>query len=385
MLSRVETSLCKRGKTLRMEDLNTIKRLTFIASHRTISFVGATLTALTSLMASDLVFPEKEWTSPPADATVISFAKVHQATDQLKSVVGKEGNAGTMIVQNGHLLWAGENISRKNIVWSCTKSVTSTCLGLLWDDGKCSPEDFASAYLPELAKDYPTVTLKQLATFTSGLQLEKFSLEPGRPNFPPGTAMHYSNETDLLAYLLTKIAGEPLRELFKRRIADPIGMDPEGWEWKSVNTREGLVINGGVGMAENGMYMTAKNLARFGWLFANGGNWNGRQLISKTYMDYATVPLVEAGMPLHDPTGWYQQLPGRYGLNWWTNGTDASGKRLWPHVPPGAFAAQGNHNNICIIVPDWKLVLVRTAQDEIIDVGLFDGALKILGEGLHAE
>lgn len=345
-------------------------------------FTVSTLVTLTSLAASDPVFPGKEWASPPTDANVISAAKIGEAMAHLKTVVGREGNAGTMIIQNGYLLWTGDAVSRKDIIWSCTKSMTSTCLGLLWDDGKCSPDDLASKYLPELAKDYPDVTLKQLATFTSGLHLEKLSLDPGPPNFPPGTAIHYSHETDLLAYLLAKIAGEPLSALFKRRIADPIGMDPEGWEWKSANTRDGLTINGGAGMSENGMYMSAENLARFGWLYANDGNWNGRQLISKNYIAQATVPLVDANMPLHDPQGWYKPLPGRYGLNWWTNGTDASGKRLWPSVPPSAFAAQGNKNNICIIVPEWKLVLVRTAQDEIIDVGLFDGALKILGEGL---
>lgn len=344
-----------------------------------------TLATLATTIASNPGFPGKEWSSPPAGAAVIAPEKVQQALDYLKSVVGKQGNSGTMIVQDGYLLWAGDSVGQKDIIWSCTKSMTSTCLGLLWDDGKCTPDDLASKYLPELAKDYPDVTLKHLATFTSGLNMETASLDPGPPVYAPGTAMHYSRQSDLLAYILTKIAGEPLSELFRRRIADPIGMDPEGWEWKSINTRDGLKINGGAGMAENGMHMTANNLARFGWLYANGGIWNGQQLISKQYIDYASVPHVEAAMPLHDPDGWYKPLPGRYGLNWWTNGADAEGKRLWPSAPANTFAAQGNKNNICIIVPDWKLVLVRTAQDEIIDVGLFDGALKILGEGRAAE
>lgn len=349
-------------------------------------FTGmSTLATLSTTMASNPVFPEKSWSPPPPGAAVIAPEKVREALDYLKSVVGKDGNSGTMIIQDGYLLWAGDGVAKKDIVWSCTKSMAGTCLGLLWDDGKCSPDDLALRYLPELAKDYPDVTLKHLATFTSGLHMETASLDPGPPDYPPGTAIHYSRQTDLLAYILTKIAGEPLRELFKRRIADPIGMDAGGWEWKSIHTRDGLEINGGAGMPENGMSMSAENLARLGWLYANGGNWNGRQLISKKYIAYATVPHVDANMPLHDPNGWYRPLPGRYGLNWWTNGTDASGERLWPSAPANTFAAQGNMNNICIIVPDWKLVLVRTAHDQIIDVGLFDGALKILGANLVKE
>jgi len=342
------------------------------------------MTTLSPTLASDVYFPGKEWTAVPANANVIPQEKVQQAMDYLKTVVGKEGNSGTMIIQNGYVLWAGDTVAKKDAIWSCTKSMTSTCLGLLWDDGKCAPDDLASKYLPELAKDYPEVTLKDLATFTSGLSVEKLSLDAGPPDYPRGTAIHYSLQSDLLAYILTKIAGEPLSELFKRRIADPIGMDPAGWEWKSFNIRDGLAINGGAGLPENGMFMSAENLARFGWLYANDGNWNGNQLISKKYITYATVPLVDADMPLHDPEAWYKPLPGRYGLNWWTNGMDSNGKRIWSSVPASTFAAQGNNNNICIIVPEWKLVLVRTAQDEVIDIGLFDGALKILGEGLKA-
>ena len=333
-------------------------------------------------MTRNSVFPEKEWSSPPAGAAVIPLKTIRQVLECLKAVVGKDGNSGTMIIQDGYLLWAGDSVGKKNIVWSCTKSMTGTCLGLLWDDGKCSPDDRASKYLPELAKDYPEVTLKHLSTFTSGLNMDWASLDPCPPDFILGTAFHYSLQTDLLAEILTKIAGEPLSELFRRRIAEPIGMDSNGWEWKSIKTSDGLPINGGAGMPESGMHMNAKNLARFGWLYASRGNWNGQQLISKEYIDYATISHVDARMPLHDPNGWYHPLPGRYGLNWWMNGLDATGKRLWPSAPSNTFAAQGNLNNICIIVPDWKLVLVRTAQDEVIDVGLFDEALRILGENL---
>jgi CubicO group peptidase (beta-lactamase class C family) len=328
------------------------------------------------------VFPADRWLLPSPDAPVIPQEKVREALDYLAGVVGKDGNTGTMLVHGGYLLWAGERIFHKGHVWSCTKSMHSVCLGLLWDDGKCSPDDLASKYLPGLEQDYPEVTLQHMATFTSGMHLERLSLDPGPPNFAIGTAMHYSQELDLLAYILTRIAGEPLSDLFRRRIADPVGMTPEGWEWKSVHTRDGLPINGGAGMPENGMYMTAENLTRLGWLFANDGSWNGRALISKRYIERACVARVSPHTPMYDPTDWYHQLPGRYGLSWWTNGVDSSGRRLWPSAPDNTFAAQENNNNICLIIPGWQLVLTRTAQDAVIDVSLFDGALKILGDSL---
>jgi len=350
---------------------------------RTLSAGVLTLAAAARLFAAEPVFPGKDWAVPPAGAEVIPPEKVDEAMAYLQTVVGKEGNSGTMIIQNGYVLWAGDNVDHKGAIWSCTKSFLSTCLGLLMDDGKCSPDDLASKYLPELAADYPEVTLKQLATFTSGLRLERLSLDPGPPNYPPGAALNYSSESDLLAYILTKIAGESLSDLFKRRIADPIGMDPEGWEWKSVHERDGVKINGGAGYPDNGMHITARNLARFGWLYANDGNWDGKQLISQKYIREATVPLVPVDLPMHDPKAWYKPLLGTYGLNWWTNGIGVEGHRIWPSLPASTFAAQGLKNNICIIVPEWKLVLVRTAQDEVINVGLFDGAFKIFKNELN--
>jgi len=324
-------------------------------------------------------FPGEEWQAPPAGADVAHPAQVDKAMASLEAVMGREGNAGTVVVQDGYVLWEGVDTKRKRAVWSCTKSFLSTCLGLLWDDGKCSPDDLASKHLPGLAAKYPGVTLRHLATFTSGVNLPLLTLEPGLPNFAPGEAMHYSSESDLLALILTKVAGEPLRELFKRRIADPIGMDPEGWEWKSVHERDGIAVNGGAGMRENGMHISARNLARFGWLYASGGNWNGRQLISRRYIDEATRPQVASSVPMFDPKDWYKQLPGTYGMNWWTNGVTTEGRRIWPSAPAEAFAALGNMNNICIIIPKWKLVLARAADDEVRDISLFDGPLKILG------
>ncbi|RMD74370.1 MAG: hypothetical protein D6820_16830 [Lentisphaerae bacterium] len=51
---------------------------------------------------------------------------------------------------------------------------------------------------------------------------------------------------------------------------------------------------------------------------------------------------------------------------------------MWPHAPEGTFAAQGNKNNICLIIPAWKTVIVRLGQDKIINTDLYDGVFAIL-------
>lgn len=123
-------------------------------------------------------------------------------------------------------------------------------------------------------------------------------------------------------------------------------------------------------------------MARFGWLYANSGVWNGQRLISQRYIDYATVARTSPDTPPHDPDAWYVKLPGNYGLNWWTNGTMPNGKRLWPSAPVRTFAAQGNLNNNCFIIPEWKMVVVRLGGDVIIDMEMYDRMFQMLGESL---
>lgn len=312
----------------------------------------------------------------------LAASSIEATLSALTKVTGEEGADGVVVVHRGREIWAGPRADEVRPIWSCTKSFMSTCLGLLWDDGKCHPEDSVGKYLPHLAHDYPKVTLRHLATFTSGLHANEDGITAGPPDYTPGTAIHYSGQSNVLGHALTRIAGEPLKALIKRRIADPIGMDPSCWDWNNFGMRDGIVVNGGAGHPDTGLWMSARNLARFGWLYANDGVWDRRRLISHRYIDYATKPHVAAKTPLHDPKAWYSVLPGIYGLNWWTNGIGVQGKRLWPSAPARAFAAQGNLNNICIIVPEWKLVLVRTGQDKVIDVDLYDTTLQLLGEGL---
>ena len=51
---------------------------------------------------------------------------------------------------------------------------------------------------------------------------------------------------------------------------------------------------------------------------------------------------------------------GVYGFNWWVNVIKPDGQRHWPGAPPRTFYANGLHNNVCIVVPEWNLVIART-------------------------
>jgi CubicO group peptidase (beta-lactamase class C family) len=167
-----------------------------------------------------------------------------------------------------------------------------------------------------------------------------------------------------LAHALTRIAGEPLAALFKRRIADPIGMDATRWYWPALDTQDGLVINGGAGNHQADVHISAREFARLGLLYLNRGRWNDRQLLSAAWVDAATRPQVPASLPRGDPTASPANGAGVYGFNWWANGMRRDGQPLWPGVPLSAFGASGWNNNRLFVIPDWGIVVVRLGQDQ---------------------
>ncbi|MFW5831169.1 MAG: serine hydrolase domain-containing protein, partial [Prolixibacteraceae bacterium] len=323
-----------------------------------------------------------EWESASPESQGIDKQSLDAAMAYLDSVCGEIGTSRSMVIKNGYVIWQGTDVESRHLVWSCTKSFMSTCLGLLWDDGKCTPETKAKKYFEKLEEDYPDVTIEHLAKITSGYNHEEDdTFEPAEPDYTPGEAFHYSRQSDVLAYVLTMAGEESLENLFKRRVASVIGITQEQMEWKENGEANGLTLNGGAGMPVSGVYITAEAMARFGWLYCNNGNWNGQQVVSQKYIDYATSVRVAPGVPPYDPNAWYAGLlSGNYGLNWWVNGEKPDGTQMWPHAPERTFAAQGNKNNICLIVPAWNMVIVRIGGDENIGTDLYDGVFERLAE-----
>jgi CubicO group peptidase (beta-lactamase class C family) len=164
-------------------------------------------------------------------------------------------------------------------------------------------------------------------------------------------------------HALTRVAEEPMEVLFKRRVADPIGMNPSQWDWGDEERRDGVVVNGGSGNRNRHMFISAREFARFGHLFLNRGKWRGKQLIPAAWVAEVTSVRVPADLPL----GHLQSnIDGRgcYGLNWWVNGLKADGQRKWPGAPVGTFAASGHNNNKLFVIPEWGMVVVRLGLDQ---------------------
>lgn len=331
---------------------------------------------------SRAVFPGAEWEQATPESQGIDSAKLKAAIEYLHAHAGPDGARELVVVRNGRLIWAGENADAYHPVFSCTKTFTSTVLGLLVEDGKCRLDDPAIAFDPALDDVYPLyakIRLRHLASMCGGYRGEVKDvrkedqpwgdvmayLNPRQPYFEAGTAVQYNDhDVFLLGKILTLLAREPLQEVFQRRIAGPIGMTR--WEWGVSGTVDGIALHnppgnpGGSGAG--GVKITPGDMARFGLLMLHRGNWKGKQLLSAAFVDEATsnqVPLT-CGFRNRD-------FRGRYGYYWWVNGVMVDGKRPWPSAPPKTYMSHGAGGNFCCVVPEWDLVLVRMGRPSIGD------------------
>lgn len=309
-------------------------------------------------------FPGAQWQEGTPESQGLNSAKLQAAMNHYSATVGGPGVTQAVVIRNGVLIWKGNDIDNRHHTWSCTKSFTSTALGLLIDDGRCSLDTLAKEFIPELAPLYPAVKLRHFTTMTSGYHATGNDgghgqsptwWEPSTPHFAPGTKYEYFDSAmNQFSRTMTVIAGEKVEALFKRRIADPIGM--VNWDWVANGTIGGLEISGGAGNS-GGMSISAREFARFGHLFLHRGRWGGAQLISASWVDQATRCQVPATVPNHDSGG--IQGPGIYGFNWWCNGIPPNGQRLFPAAPVGTFFARGLNENLCWVIPEWGMVVVR--------------------------
>ena len=347
-------------------------------------------------VAADTIYPTTEWQVASPASQALDPAKLAAAIEYLKANTGRDGVRELVVVRNGRLVHAGDDVDKVHGVWSCTKSFSSTVLGLLIEDGNCTLDTRAKDFVPELSEHFGDVTLRHFTTMTSGYRAVgdepqgSYRHGPSRTPFapadeplftPPGSQYAYwDSAMNLFGLVLTRIAGEPIETLFQRRIAEPLGL--RNWEWGDYATLDGMVVNGGSGNGGKHVQISAREFARLGHLFLNKGNWNGKQLLNREWVELAT------SVHVHHTTPWAQpesDIDGRgvYGFNWWCNGLKPDGERLWPGAPPGTFAATGHNNNRMFVIPSWNMVIVRLGldqQDVKVSNAVWSRFLELVGE-----
>ena len=215
--------------------------------------------------------------------------------------------------------------SRSSIVmsFSVTKSIMSALIGCAINDGYIhSVNQPVTDYVPELASNgFSKVTLRHLLQMTSGMNY----VEHGRLNNPfgrharftytshledeilnlklddvPGTRFTYkSGDTALLGLILSRaLKTKTLTQYLHTRIWDPLGMEYHGF-WSIDHAPDGLERTWCC------LSAAAIDLAKIGRLYLNDGNWNGKQIISESWVHQSTKMDISDGSAPFYQYGWY--------------------------------------------------------------------------------
>ena len=256
-----------------------------------------------------------------------------------------------LIIRNGYIVaeayFHPYRLSTRHNIYSCTKSFTSALVGIAIDEGYIDGLDHRVLdFFPEytIANDDPrkqAMTLEHLLTMTSGLDWPESSVSYSsssnilmqmlwrrdwvqfvldRPMVAePGTTFNYNTGVShLLSAIIGEATGTSTLSFARTHLFEPLGISSVSWR----SDPDGITFGGG------GIWMTPRDMAKFGYLYLEGGVWDGQQVVPADW--------VEASV----------SAP-HYGYQWWI-------------LRNGAYAALGYRGQRIFVIPDLEMVVVFT-------------------------
>jgi CubicO group peptidase (beta-lactamase class C family) len=274
-----------------------------------------------------------------------------------------------LVVHQGRIIHEryapGVDMATRTRTWSTAKSIAVTLFGMLADEGRIDlDEPLGFDWLPRASSPETDprsrITWRHILNMSSGLYpVDNSGLEyatgsglaywAGASSVvgarhralirEPGTYWDYENYDTLLGvYAMKLLLGEEetYLEFPRRALLDRIGMRNT---LLSVDRFGDFILSSQV-------YTNARDLARFGLLYLNGGVWNGERLLSEEWIDFVRTPA-----PATAASGSF------YGGQWWLVPDDRA------DVPKDAYSTSGNRGQYVIVVPSHDLVIVRRGLD----------------------
>ena len=294
----------------------------------------------------------------------------------LSELLSSTGTHAFIVIRDNQVLYEnyfnGFARDSRCTAWSVSKSVTSALVGIAISEGYIkSLDDPITNYLPELrGRGFDAITIRNLLTMGSGIRYrigflpwDEFVLAGYYPDLrqlllsgltimePPGQSFHYNNfNTELIGLILERTTHRQPSQYLEEKIWTQIGMEyPATW---SIDSEQDdfeltpILLNA-----------RAIDLAKFGRLYLDGGNWDGKQIVSKQWVEESTAPDPNDHRPWETFPRW-QDNGGYYKYFWWgvSNGKDDY-----------SYMGIGTYGQFIFVSPKTKVVIVRTADKDGID------------------
>jgi CubicO group peptidase (beta-lactamase class C family) len=259
-----------------------------------------------------------------------------------------------MLVRHGKVVaegwWSPYGHDIPHMLFSLSKSFTSTAIGLAVAEGRLSIDDTVLSFFPDETPTQPSenwaaMRVRHLLSMSSGHDVDTQPAMVNRADgmwtkgfftvpviHAPGTHFLYNTgATYMLSAIIQKVTGEKLIDYLSPRLFEPLGIENPVWEISP----EGISTGG------FGLNIRTEDIANFGQLYLQKGMWEGRQLVPEAWVAEATkFQVANAGSSVD----WQQG----YGFQFW-------------RCQHNAYRGDGAFGQFCIVMPEQDAVLAMTS------------------------
>ncbi len=260
-----------------------------------------------------------------------------------------------MLLRHGQIVaegwWSPYRREDPHMLFSLSKSFTSTAVGLATAEGCFSLDDKVVSFFPDdvpakVSKNLAAMKVRHLLSMSTGHDVDTMPHMVERPDgnwtrgffevpviHKPGTHFLYNTgATYMLSAIVQKTTGKKLTEYLKPRLFKPLGVEKTTWE----------VSPQGVNTGGFGLNIKTEDIARFGQLYLQKGKWEGKQIIPEAWVDEATQSHISNGD--NPESDWNQG----YGYQFW-------------RCRHNAYRGDGAFGQYCIVMPEQDAVLAITS------------------------
>jgi hypothetical protein len=253
---------------------------------------------------------------------------------------------GSVVAEGWWYPWRPET---PHMLFSLSKSYTSTAVGLAIAEGRMTVDDPVLRFFPtdapkKVSDNLAAMKVHHLLSMSTGHDLDTtervfrshnpFKAFLSLPvEHTPGTHFVYNTAASfVLSAIIQKLTGQTLLEYLASRLFEPLGIVGATWETHP----------NGVNIGGWGLNIKTEDIARFGQLYLQKGKWNGQQILPESWVETATRKQVSNG---DDPNSDWTQ---GYGYQFW----------LCRH---NIYRGDGAFGQFCVVMPEQEAVLAMTA------------------------
>ncbi len=275
------------------------------------------------------------------------------------------GLHGVMVARHGHVIAQGwvrpYAADRAQLVYSLSKTLTATAVGLLVQEGRLGLDDLVLDHLPEVDREglddhWSRVRVRHCLSMTVGHETDAWAqvvdrsdvsgAQGGddwvvralatRPTAEPGTVFAYNQVATYLLSVIVARLGGGVREVLRPRVLDPLGIGEVLWHTDPQGRELGF----------SGAHLRTGDVLALAQLYLDGGVWQGERLLAEAWVAEATV----AFGPLNEDPGAGADWRRGYGYSFW--------------MQQVGFRGDGAYGQFLIVLPEHDVAIAITSEHE---------------------